>query len=117
MVKSFINFSVKVFLATILFWLTTFLVLSFSGELIKDHLTNSSEVLVQQLSSHIKNELVECTIAPTLTVEGFEERQRQESKEQKEDDESLRLLDFDSEDIKNAIELYLEMTTFKVNCG
>lgn len=116
MIKSLINFSVRVLLATILFWLTTFLVLSFAGELIRDHLTNSSEMLAQQLSSNIKSELVECTIAPTLTVEDYEERQRQESKEQKEDEESLGLLDFDSEDIKNAIELYLEMTTFKVNC-
>ena len=73
-------------------------------------------MLAQQFSSNIKNELVECTIAPTLTVERYEERQREESKEQKENDESLGLLDFDSEDIKNAIELYLEMTTFKVSC-
>ena len=116
MIKSLITFSVKVFLATILFWLTTFLVFSFSGELIRGYLTNSSVTLAQQFSSNIKNELVECTIAPTLTVEGYEERQREESKEQKEDDESLGLLDFDSEDIKNAIELYLEMTTFKVSC-
>ena len=116
MIKSLINFSARVFLATILFWLTTFLVLSFSGDLIRGHLTNSSEMLAQQLSSNIKSELVECTIAPTLTVEGYEERQRQESKEQKEDEEPLELLNFDSEDIKNAIGLYLEMTTFKVNC-
>ena len=115
MIKSLIIFSVKVLVATILFWLTTFLVLWLTGDLIRGHLANSSEMLAQQFSSNIKNELVECTIAPTLTVEGYEERQRQESKE-KEDEESLGLLDFDSEDIKNAIELYLEMTTFKVNC-
>ena len=77
---------------------------------IKGHLTNIGEMLAQQLSSNIKSELVECTIAPTLTVEeGYEER-RQESKEQKEDEEPLELLNFDSEDIKNAIGLYLSIT-------
>ena len=116
MIKSLITFSLKVFLATILFWLITFLLFSFSGELIRGYLTDSTEILAQQFSSNIKSELVECTIAPTLTVEDYEERQRQKSKEQKEDEESLGLLDFDSEDIKNAIELYLEMTTFEVNC-
>ena len=116
MFKSLVIFGAKVLSGTILFWLTTFVIFSFSGELIKTNLTSTSEILAQQLSSHIKNELVECTIAPTLTVERYEERQREESKEQKENDESLGLLDFDSEDIKNAIELYLEMTTFKVSC-
>ena len=116
MFKSMVIFSGKVLSGTILFWLTTFVIFSFFGELITAHLKNSSEMLAQQFSSNIKSELVECTIAPTLTVEGYEERQRQESKEQKEDEESLGLLDFDSEDVKNAIELYLEMTTFKVNC-
>jgi len=116
MIKSLITFSVKVLLATILFWLTTFLVLWLTGDLIRGHLANSSEMLAQQFSSNIKNELVECTMAPTLTVEGYEERKRQESKEQKEDAEPLGLLNFDSEDIKNAIGLYLEMTTFKVEC-
>lgn len=116
MFKSIAIFSGKVLAGTILFWLTTFVIFSFSGELIRAHLINTSEMLAQQFSSNIKDELVECTIAPTLTVEGYEERQRQESKERKEDEGSLGLLDFDSEDIKNAIELYLEMTTFKVNC-
>ena len=108
MFKSLVIFGGKVLSGTILFWLTTFV--------IRTNLTSTSEILAQQLSSHIKNELFECTIAPTLTVERYEERQREESKEQKKNDESLGLLDFDSEDIKNAIELYLEMTTFKVNC-
>ena len=66
MFKSMVIFSGKVLSGTILFWLTTFVIFSFFGELITAHLKNSSEMLAQQFSSNIKSELGKKGTLPIL---------------------------------------------------
>ena len=116
MFKSIAALSIKVFLATILFWLTTLLIFSMFAGFITGYTHSGGKALAQQLSATIKGELTQCSIAPIMTMESYKESRHQEKAKDREEN-SIGLLNFDSDDIENAIEVYLEMTTFKVDCG
>ncbi len=115
MIKALATFSIKVFIATILFWLMTFLIFVISSGFISSYVQKTSGILAQQFSTNVKNELVECSISPILTRESYRERQLQENKEG-DGESSWGLLNLSSEDIENMIDVYLELTTFQVDC-
>ena len=119
--KSFGVFTLKILWAIILFWIVTFgmaslLMVPFIN-FVDTKIDTLTARMTDQFSASVEDVLAGCEISPKLTLEEFNKRtEKKEPANKLEDVAALGLFDFDSEDIKAWMELYLDAATLKAKC-
>jgi hypothetical protein len=119
--KSFGIFTLKILWAIILFWIVTFGMASLLKvpfiNFVDTKIDTLTARMTDQFSASVEDVLTGCEISPKLTLEEFNKRtEKKEPANKLEDVAALGLFDFDSEDIKAWMELYLDAATLKAKC-